>query len=60
MEKSLEDKERRLDTLKQRKTRTTVQPGQYARTVARPGGVYKYRRPHFSTSPYFTDTSLRT
>ncbi len=52
-EATLKRKEERTGTLQQRQTRKSVGPASYVRTTARPGGVYKYRRPHFTTSPYF-------
>jgi len=55
MEKSLKDREDRLGTLPKLSSRLAKQtPVEYTRTIARPGGVYKYRRPHFTTSPLFS------
>ena len=55
MEKSLKDREDRLGTLPKMSSRLAKQtPVEYTRTIARPGGVYKYRRPHFTTSPLFS------
>eukprot|EP01048_Picozoa_sp_COSAG05_P004533 COSAG05_NODE_248_length_12946_cov_85.003737_8_plen_403_part_00 len=57
MEKSLNLREEREGNIKSRSIRQT-QPQMYARTVPRPGGVYQYRRPHFSTSPMFETTGI--
>ena len=56
MEQSLALKDERTGSLTAGSARRT-QPGRYARMAPRPGGVYQYRRPHFSTSPLFADTA---
>ena len=56
MEKSLALKDEQTGSITAGSARPS-QPGAYARTAPRPGGVYKYRRPHFSTSPLFADTT---
>ena len=56
MEQSLALKDERTGSLTAGSARPS-QPGSYARMAPRPGGVYKYRRPHFSTSPLFADTA---
>ena len=53
MEKSLTLREQREGTLKSSSARQSSGPTEYTRTVERSKGVYQYRRPHFSTSPYF-------
>ena len=53
LEQSLKIKEERTGMIKRGPTRQTIRRDEYVRTVPRPGGVYKYRRPHFTTSPYF-------
>ena len=49
MEKSLTLREEREGTLKTGPKARQTQTQTYTRTVPRLGGVYKYRRPHFST-----------
>ena len=55
MEKSLTLREQREGTLKSSSARQSSGPTEYTRTVERSKGVYQYRRPHFSTSPYFAE-----
>ena len=55
MEQSLTLREQREGTLKSSSARQSSGPTEYTRTVERSKGVYQYRRPHFSTSPYFAE-----
>ena len=57
MEKSLRLREERTGVVNKSNARRSSQP-QYTRTVARPGGIYQFRRPHFTTSPMFQDTEV--
>ena len=56
MEKSLQLREERLGVIPTQSARIAKQtPVEYTRTVPRSDGLYRYRRPHLTTSPLFAN-----